>query len=179
MNKYPATQTTDEWRAAYGSKSVSSIISTKTKVSNFSTNEIEEECSLLDDLPLIKPGRFTARYFHHELRKDMFEKGSCRLGIQFETYGDGIPTLVKLEAWFPVNATKNGFSASKRSKYARQFFAVFPDLTGQRMDRLSPKKLKGIELEVEVVTVCEDSEHNPIPKALQYSKIKRIIGRKK
>ena len=101
------------------------------------------------------------------------------MGIKFETCGNGLPEPVKLEAWFPVDETKNGFSVSKRRLYARHFFAVFPDLTGQRMDRLSPKKLKGIELEVEVVTVTKDSDRNPIPKALQYSKIKRIIGRKK
>ncbi len=177
MKKRPEDQTVDEWLADYDRLDVPAKSSEDEKP-RFSI-VTKEECSLQDDLPLIKPGRYTARYFHHELRKGMFEEGSCRLGIKFETYGNGIPILVQLEAWFPVNATKNGFSASKRSKYARQFFSVFPDLTGQRMDRLSPKKLKGIELEVEVATVCEDSEHNPIPKALQYSKIKRIIGRKK
>ena len=176
MKIRPEDQTTEEWRTDYEGEN--------DQVDKFPVGEkprlevvSKEECSLQNDLPLVEPGIYTATYLRDELHKGMFKEGICKLGIQFETYGEGISTFVKLEAWFPVSETKNGFSVSKRSNYARQFFTVFPDLAGKRMDRLSPKRLKGIELEVKVVTVTKDSKRNPIPKSLQYSKINRILGR--
>ena len=73
-----------------------------------------EECSLReDDLPLIKPGRYTARYTRHSLRKGMFKDAICKLQIHCEVSDNGLPKLVELEAWFKVNETKNGFSVSK------------------------------------------------------------------
>jgi hypothetical protein len=176
--KLPQQQSNEEWVADYNAENVSQISPRIDEKSRFST--AREESSLQeDDLPLIAPGKYIGRYVRHELRKGMFGEGTCKLCIKFEVSGNGIIEHVSLEAWFPAIETKYGFSFSKRSKYAHQFFSVFPDSTETRMDRLSPKKFKGLNLEVEVETVVEDSDHNPKPKALYYSKVGRIIGRKK
>ena len=176
--KLPQQQSNEEWVANYNADNVSQINQRKEKKPKFSA--AREESSLQEeDLPLIAPGKYIGRWVRHELHKGMFEEGTCKLCIKFEVSGNGILGVVILEAWFPVNETKDGFSVSKRSKYAHQFYSVFPDSTEIRMSRLLPNKFKGIDLEVEVTTVTKDSDHQSKPKALHYSKVKRIIGRKK
>ena len=173
-------QSNEEWIADFSAKNVSHINPRKVekpKPARFST--AKEENSLQDDLPLIAPGGYAGRYVRHKLHKDMFGEGVCKLCIEFEVSGNGLSRAVTLEAWFQVQETKTGFSVSKRSKYAHQFFSVFPDSTETRMDRLYPKNFKGLNLELEVRTVANDSSHRPKHKALQYSVVERIIGRKK
>jgi hypothetical protein len=86
---------------------------------------------------------------------------------------DGKPFPI-LGRFFNIKKERGRWVPPPKGHYAREWTLV-TGYVAARADRMSPRVFRGVRMLVEVVTVTTDASANPLPKGMEYSKVKRII----
>lgn len=136
----------------------------------------DDDCVVVDSDPLIPEGVYIVKYLHHATSKS---KGKGKLAVHFEiTQGEYSGTV--LRGFYPVITNgKTGpfgkFQVSKIGTYFAQMSGLFPDLANGRSDRVSPRRLQGQIVEVEVETVKHTWSGERRKPHVQYSVVRKLL----
>lgn len=164
----PKDQTNDQWLAERDGRV------TEIKPKQAPVNE-GNDC-MVEFEPHVPEGEYKLAYVEHFTHK---AKGTGKLQINF-SIAEGHNLDSRLKAHYRVKLTgppgKYGsFRASAQGEYYEQMCELFPSLIGGRSDRISPRRLKGLEVIGKVVTVTTKWNGKQRKEHTQYSKVKELI----
>ena len=132
-----------------------------------------------DDIPpKIPPGFYEVQLKSHRTAM-MFAGKAPKLILDFvivvhgEFYGTVLPKYYNVRALKGPSGLRGRFKANPKGDFARDFFQLL-GMSERRLDRLSMREMMGITFLAQVSTV-KHARDRPIPSALQYSKIERLI----
>ena len=145
-------------------------------MNNYTKNQISEDdsCSVYSE-PLIPDGQYKAVYLEHWTYS---APGTGKLVIHFKI-AEGECEGEVLKAYFRVvlkgRSGKFGkFMASRQGEYFDQMCDLLPDLACGRTDRISPQRLKGKVVSIEVETVKKKWGGGERKPHTQYSTIRKL-----
>jgi len=126
--------------------------------------------------PLIPEGIYQAGYVKHDFQPAF---GVPRVFVHFKILdmGEWFETVLyrtyRLESLKNPGRKNSAFRVGRRSDFVHEMALV----TNRRVDRIRPNDFEGLLLKAKVATVTEDYKQRHMPKPLQYSVIREIIGK--
>jgi len=166
----PEQWTSEEWLAALDGHNPSEAIQQPIVTKDGDGCAIEAE-------PLIPEDKYKVAYLEHGT---VNVPGTGKLVIQFTIVAGAYQGTI-LKAYYRVKLKRpigkcGKFVPSRQGEYYEQMCDIFPDLIEGRTDRISPQRLKGKTILVEVTTVKTKWNGKQRKKHTQYSKVNRMVS---